>query len=128
LLSTHATQAFYTPVANLLKMADKQLLAQTMAYLLCTTPDTTLGKLLNFCLAAKIDPKNSGKAPITCAEELLAQPENLAKWLEEVIDSDNKYSVDELLAVSEIRLRDGDPKALVEEFLAEAKSVDIHGF
>ena len=104
-------------------MADKQLLAQTMAYLLCTEPETTLGRLLNFCLAAKIDPQNSCKAPITFAEELLAHPESLSKWIEEVIDSDDNYSVDELVAVSEIPLED--PEEFTEKFLGEAKTIDI---
>ena len=47
-----------------------------MACLLCTTPETTLRKLLNFCLAAKVEAK-SGKTPLTFAEELLDHPENL---------------------------------------------------
>ena len=58
-------------------MDNKQLLAYTMACLLSTTPETTLGKLLNFCLAAKIEPQNSGKTVLNFAEDLLEHPELL---------------------------------------------------
>ena len=45
-------------------MQKQQLLTQTMAFLLCTTPETTLGKLLGLCLASKVDAENSGKSPL----------------------------------------------------------------
>lgn len=86
-------------------MENRQLLTQTMACLLCTTPETTLGKLLNFCLAAKVEAEN-GKTPLTFAEELLDHPESLDNWISDVIDSDDDYSTDEMVALSDMRLKD----------------------
>lgn len=84
----------------------KLLLAQAMALLMSTTPDTTLGKLLNFCLAAKVDANVSGKSPRAFAEELLNEPIKFSAWIQSVVDSDDDYSVDEMLAISEIHLKD----------------------
>ena len=106
-------------------MEKKQLLAETMAFLLCTTPETTLGKLLNFCLAAKVESRNSGKTPLAFAEELLAHPEKLASWISEVIDSDGEYSVDEMVALSEMRLKD--PQQFMGLLLNELKALDTQG-
>ena len=33
----------------------KEELAKTMAFLRLVTPETTIGKLLNFCLAVKVE-------------------------------------------------------------------------
>ncbi len=104
-------------------MADRSLLAQTMAYLLCTTPDTTLGKLLNFCLAAKVEPQNSGKTALTIAEELLDQPEKMSAWIAEVIASDNDYSVAEMLALSDMELKE--PAEFMDRVFQEIETVDI---
>ncbi|MEL7502308.1 MAG: hypothetical protein AAFN18_07540 [Cyanobacteria bacterium J06554_6] len=84
----------------------KVLLAQAMALLMSTTPDTTLGKLLNFCLAAKVESDIAGKSPRAFAEELLNEPVKLSAWIQAVVDSDDDYSVDEMLAISEIHLKD----------------------
>jgi mannitol-specific phosphotransferase system IIBC component len=46
-------------------MENNQLLAQTMAFLVGTNPETNLGKLLGFCLATKVESKNSGKTPLS---------------------------------------------------------------
>lgn len=104
-------------------MENKQLLAQTMACLLCTTPETTLGKLLNFCLAAKVEAKNSHKTPLAFAEELLDHPEKLSNWISDVIDSDDDYSIDEMVAVSEMRLKD--PHQFMELLFEELEEVKI---
>ncbi len=106
-------------------MEKQQLLAQTMAFLLCTTPETTIGKLLNFCLAAKVESKHSGKTPLVFAEELLEHPEKLASWISEVIDSDDQYSVDEMVALSEMRLKD--PQKFMDLLLEEFKTLDTQG-
>ena len=106
-------------------MEKQQLLAQTMAFLMCTTPETTLGKLLNFCLATKVDSKNSGKTPLAFAEELLQHPEKLAHWISEVIDSDNNYSVDEISAIAEIPLKQ--PQKFMDQLLEEVKALDTQG-
>ena len=92
---------------------------------MCTTPETTLGKLLNFCLATKVDSKNSGKTPLAFAEELLQHPEKLAHWISEVIDSDNNYSVDEISAIAEIPLKQ--PQKFMDQLLEEVKALDTQG-
>ena len=106
-------------------MEKSQLLAQTMAFLMCTTPETTLGKLLNFCLATKVESENSGKTPLAFAEELLQHPEKLASWISEVIDSDDDYTVDEMVALSEMHLKQ--PEKFMERLLQEVEGLDTQG-
>ena len=106
-------------------MEKEQLLAQTMAFLLCTTPETTLGKLLGLCLAAKVDAQNSGKGPLEFAQELLEQPETISQWISEVVDSDNQYSVDEMVALSEMNLKD--PEKFMKKLLEEMTVLDTQG-
>ncbi|MEM9907149.1 MAG: hypothetical protein AAF921_19210 [Cyanobacteria bacterium P01_D01_bin.44] len=106
-------------------MDKEQLLTQTMAFLLCTTPETTIGKLLEFCLAAKVEPDNSHKTALEFAQELLQHPETLSSWLTEVIDSDDKYSVDEMVALSDMHLKD--PAKFMEKLMAEIKTLDTQG-
>lgn len=106
-------------------MEKKQILAQTMAFLMCTTPETTLGKLLNFCLAAKVESDNSGKTPLAFAEELLQHPENLTSWISEVIDSDDDYSVEEMIALSAMSVKD--PHQFMERLLQEVEALDTQG-
>jgi hypothetical protein len=106
-------------------MEKKQLLARTIAFLLCTAPETAIGKLLNFCVAAKVDSKNSGKTPLAFAEELLEHPEKLSSWISAVIDSDNQYSMDEMVALSEMRLNN--PQAFMGRLLKELEALDTQG-
>lgn len=107
----------------------KTLLAQTMAVLMSTTPDTKLGKLLNLCLAAKVDPLISGKTPRAFAEKLVNEPIRLSQWIQEVVDSDADYSVDEMLAISEMQLQDS--QQFSDTFLAalwqELDAMDLAG-
>lgn len=106
-------------------MEKTQLLAQTMAFLMCTTPETTLGQLLNFCLATKVESENSHKTPLAFAEELLQHPEKLSTWISEVIDSDDAYTVDEMVALSEMSLKN--PRQFMERLMAEVKTLDTQG-
>ena len=106
-------------------MQKQQLLTQTMAFLLCTTPETTLGKLLGLCLASKVDAENSGKSPLEFAEELLQYPEKVTTWISEVVDSDDRYSVDEMVALSEMNLKD--PEKFMKELLDEMTVLDTQG-
>ncbi|MEM8612581.1 MAG: hypothetical protein AAGF93_11220 [Cyanobacteria bacterium P01_H01_bin.105] len=106
-------------------MEKEQLLAQTMAFLLCTTPETTLGKLLGLCLASKVDAKNSGKSPLEFAEELLQNPETISSWISDVVDSDDYYSVEEMVALSEMNLKE--PKKFVKKLLDEMTALDTQG-
>ncbi|MGB3615266.1 MAG: hypothetical protein WBA10_15840 [Elainellaceae cyanobacterium] len=106
-------------------MENKQLLTQTIAVLLCTTPETALGKLLNFCLAAKVEAKNSGKTALEFAQDLVSHPETLSIWISEVIDSDDSYSVEEMVALSEMHLKN--PEAFMAQLFDEANTVSISG-
>ncbi|MBE9070176.1 hypothetical protein IQ260_26395 [Leptolyngbya cf. ectocarpi LEGE 11479] len=106
-------------------MQKEQLLTQTMAFLLCTTTDTTLGKLLQLCLAAKVDAKNSGKGPLEFAEDLLQHPETISSWISEVVDSDDRYSVEEMVALSEMNLKD--PQKFMQKLLDEMTVLDTQG-
>jgi hypothetical protein len=109
--------------------ARKRILAEAMALLMSTTPETTLGKLLNFCLAAKVDPAVSGKTPRAFAEELINEPVKLSQWIQAVVDSDANYSVDEMLAISEIHLKNS--QQFSDMFMAklweELQAVDVSG-
>ena len=106
-------------------MQKEKLLTQTMAFLLCTTPETTLGKLLGLCLASKVDAENSGKGPLQFAEELLQQPETISSWISEVVDSDDRYSVEEMVALSEMNLKD--PAKFMQQLLDEMTALDTQG-
>ena len=106
-------------------MEKEQLLTQTMAFLLCTTPETTLGKLLGLCLASKVDAANSGKSPLEFAEELLRHPETISTWISDVVDSDDRYSVEEMVALSEMNLKD--PEKFMKELLMEMTVLDTQG-
>ena len=106
-------------------MEKKQLLSQTMAFLLCTLPDTPLGKLLQLCLASKVDSQRSGKGPLDFAEELLQHPDTISTWILEVVDSDDIYSVEEMIALSEMNLKD--PEKFMRELLNEVTVLDTQG-
>ncbi len=106
-------------------MTKRELIIQTMACLLCTTPDTTIGKIFNFCLAAKVDSDNSGKTALEFVEELFAHPENFEKWLSDIIDSDDDYSVDEMIAMQELPLRT--PSEFINKFLEKIENFDTQG-
>ena len=109
-------------------MDKRQLLAQTMAFLMCTTPDTQLGKLLNFCLATKVIAEDGNRTPLELAEALLNHPETVLDWLAEVIDSDQKYSQAELRAVLDLPLKAaGHNQALMEGVFAELEGLDTQG-
>lgn len=98
-------------------------LAQTMAFLLATTRETAIGRLLNFCLASKVISANSGRTPLEFAEELLASPELLAEWLTEVVHSDERYTRDEMVALLEMKVED--TEAFMVELFKELRAVGI---
>ncbi|MBX2862001.1 MAG: hypothetical protein KTR27_00475 [Leptolyngbyaceae cyanobacterium MAG.088] len=106
-------------------MEKEQLLTQTMAFLLCTTPETTLGRLLGLCLASKVDAKRSGKGPLEFAEELFEHPEEIFSWIIEVVDSDDLYSLEEMVALSEMDLKD--PEKFMKALLDEMTVLDTQG-
>lgn len=106
-------------------MTKRELVIQTMACLLCTTPDTTIGKIFNFCLAAKVDSDNSGKTSLEFVEELFANPKNFEQWLSDVIDSDDDYSVDEMIAMHDLPLKN--PSTFINTFLQAIDDFDTQG-
>ncbi len=107
-------------------MQEKQrLLAQTLAMLMSTTPDTKLGKLMNFCLAAKVDPKIAGKTPFEIAKELIESPDIVSSWVSRVINSDGDYTGDKILALSAMHLED--PQEFMDALWAELDALDVRG-
>ncbi|MEM8809589.1 MAG: hypothetical protein AAGF01_26500 [Cyanobacteria bacterium P01_G01_bin.38] len=76
-------------------------------------------------MAAKVDPDNSHKTALEFAQELLQHPETLSGWMTEVIDSDDKYSVDEMVAVSDMHLKD--PEKFMKQLLTDLKTFDTQG-
>jgi hypothetical protein len=55
----------------------------------------------------------------------LQHPEKLSSWISDVIDSDDAYTVDEMVALSEMSLND--PQEFMENLLAEIKILDTQG-
>ena len=76
-------------------------------------------------MASKVDADNSGKSPLEFAEELLQHPEKVTTWISEVVDSDDRYSVDEMVALSEMNLKD--PENFMKELLDEMTVLDTQG-
>lgn len=99
----------------------KQLLAQTMALLMSTTPETTLGRFLNFCLATKVETAIAHKTPFELAEELMEHPEKLTSWISEAIDSDDNYTVDEMVALSDMHIQN--PHKFMDELWGELERI-----
>ncbi|MEB3209783.1 MAG: hypothetical protein VKL39_00445 [Leptolyngbyaceae bacterium] len=99
----------------------KQLLVQAMALLMSTTPETTLGRFLNFCLATKVETAIAHKTPFEFAEELMEHPEKLTKWITEAIDGDDDYTVDEMIALSEMHLQN--PHQFMSELWRELDQI-----
>ena len=71
--------------------------ANAITVLLSTTPDTNLGQLLKVCLAARVSEGAAAKS-----WQLLAAPENLAGWLQEIVADDNSYTPEEWSALGEM--------------------------
>ena len=74
-------------------------------------------------MAAKVEPNVIGKNALTFANELIDHPETLSQWISEVIDSDDDFSVDEQVALSEMRLKD--PQTFMDQLFAEVKNVEM---
>ena len=104
-------------------MADnQQILEDTMTLLMSVTPETTLGKLLNLCLAAKAD-KSISKSAREFAQELLKDPSKINYWTMDVIGSDANYTEQEWKALSEMKLEEYDDFAT--DLQSELKSLDL---
>lgn len=102
---------------------NQEILAQTMALLMSTTPETTLGKLLNFCLAAKVEVDISHKTALEFANELLEDPSHLSAWMNEVMESDGQITTDELIAVEEMHLKN--PDKFMQMLLQELETLSL---
>ncbi|NEQ84276.1 MAG: hypothetical protein F6K26_30120 [Moorea sp. SIO2I5] len=100
----------------------KKILEDTMTLLMSVTPDTSLGKLLNLCLAAKADP-NISKSAREFAVELLEDPSKIAYWTMDVIGSDANYTDVEWEALNDMKL--DNPETFVADFQSELESLDL---
>ena len=98
--------------------SNQEALAQAIAVLLSTTPDTTLGKLLSFCLAAKFEGDVMAKT-----KELLDNPNKLPYWTMDVIGSDSKYTSEEWKALGDMKLTDMED--FINKLQQEIKSLQI---
>ncbi|MEM6592854.1 MAG: hypothetical protein AAF651_13460 [Cyanobacteria bacterium P01_C01_bin.73] len=100
-----------------------RVLAETMALLMSTTPETSLGKLLNFCLATKIDVAIAGKTPLEMAQALIHHPETISSWINDAVDSDNDYTIEEMVALADMGL--GDAEQFMAELWAELDKINV---
>ncbi|MEO0537038.1 MAG: hypothetical protein AAF215_24665 [Cyanobacteria bacterium P01_A01_bin.123] len=102
-----------------------RVLAETMALLMSTTPDTKLGKLLNFCLATKVDAAIAGKTPLEMAQALIMQPEQISAWITAAIDGDDDYTVEEMVALADMGLKDAEK--FMDDLWVELDNIDLQG-
>lgn len=86
--------------------SQNEILAQNMAFLLSIPPDSNLGKLLRFCLAANFDEKKSGKSALEFSRALMDDPSSLAFWTHEVLGTDINRSDREWQALAEMGIKD----------------------
>lgn len=102
---------------------NKELLTKTIAILLSTTPETSLGKFLKLCLETKVDEKIAGKSPSKAAQDFIANPASLADWSEGLIYADGDVSYEEWDALQELDLQD--PEGFLEELWSELAQVSV---
>ena len=104
-------------------MSDKlKILEDTMTLLMSVTPETHVGKLLNLCLAAKVD-ASSSKGARELAVQLMNDPSKIASWTMDVIGSDAQYTDAEWKALGDMKLED--PEEFVASFKAELETIDL---
>lgn len=100
------------------KSSNQQFVINAIAVLLSTTPEDPLGRLLNLCLASKVENQVQEKSA-----ELFDRPENLAYWIHEVMASDDKHTTEEWLALGDMELTD--VESFVEALNQEIKKLPL---
>ncbi|MGB0560775.1 MAG: hypothetical protein ACPGVO_03105 [Spirulinaceae cyanobacterium] len=105
-------------------MNKQAVFIQVMALLMGISPHTKMAKLLNFCVATHVTP-NQSPTPLELARDLMHHPESLTLWLQEVVESDDHYSIEEMLAMLDIPKDETD--AFMEQVMAEIQMVDTQG-
>lgn len=83
----------------------KDTLAQTMAFLLSIPPNSNLAKLLKLCLVTQYNAENLGKNSLEKSYELMSNPSDLPYWIQEVIQSNEKITLEEWKAFGELDLK-----------------------
>ncbi|MEM8641610.1 MAG: hypothetical protein AAGG51_22750 [Cyanobacteria bacterium P01_G01_bin.54] len=106
-------------------MDKQELFIQIMALLMGINPKAKVGKLLNFCVATHVASEPTQKTPLDLARELMNHPENLATWLQEVVESDGHYTIEEMLAILDIPK--DETEAFMEQVMAEIQMLDTQG-
>ena len=101
----------------------KEVLAQTMSFLMSIRPESDLGKLLNFCLATKIEAEQTGKTAYEMACYLLEHPDNLSNFIQESMESDGEYTPEEYVAMGDIPTRD--PEGFMGKIFTELEQVQL---
>ncbi|HBE17664.1 MAG TPA: hypothetical protein DEG17_00230 [Cyanobacteria bacterium UBA11149] len=86
--------------------ANKDMLSQTMAFLISVPPDSNLKKLLAFCLATKARENTLRTEIVKLTSDLMENPSNLAYWTQEVMGLDLDYSTEEWKTLGEMGIKD----------------------
>jgi|GEM_PF-3196965 len=74
----------------------QEALTKTIAILLSVTPETTLGSLLNACLAAKVKPETTGMTALEMAQECIEVGYySMTTWINDVIVMDDYVTYEE---------------------------------
>ncbi|WP_204106801.1 MULTISPECIES: hypothetical protein [Spirulina sp. CCY15215] len=101
----------------------KQVLAQTMSFLMSIRPESNLGKLLNFCLATKVESEPTGKTAYEMACDLLEHPNILSDFIQEAMESDGEYTPEEYVALSELPTQN--PEEFMQKILGELDKIEL---
>ncbi|MGK7925023.1 MAG: hypothetical protein AB4290_07145 [Spirulina sp.] len=101
----------------------KETLAQTMSFLMSIRPESDMGKLLNFCLATKVEPEQTGKTAYEMACDLLEHPDILSNFIQEAMESDGEYTPEEYVAMGELPTRD--PEGFMQKIFAELDKIEL---
>ncbi|MGV2829030.1 hypothetical protein [Myxosarcina sp. GI1(2024)] len=101
----------------------KTALVNTIAILLSVTPETTLGRLLKFCLEAKVEREIAGKTSLQIAREFVADPSYLPYWTQEVVGADGEFKAEEWKALGELGITDTDK--FLDALWKELENIDL---
>ena len=103
--------------------AKKEALVKTIAILTSVTPETTLGKFLNFCLEAQVIENIAGKTPLEAAIEFIEDPSKISYWAQEIMGADGDFKAEQWQALGNMDLKD--PDKFIAELWAELETIEI---
>ncbi|MDJ0901700.1 MAG: hypothetical protein QNJ55_23160 [Xenococcus sp. MO_188.B8] len=103
--------------------AKKEALAKTIAILTSVTPETTLGKFLDFCLEAQVLKSVSGKTPLAMAMEFIEDPTKIAYWAQEIMGADGEFKTEQWQALGNMDIKD--PDKFLAELWEELEAIEV---